>query len=248
MERIRGKSITEIRTEPCPKWVRVMLGGKFIADSKRVKMLFIGGPPRYYFPKEDVRMDLLTPAGESKQNPPLGKASFWTVKVGDRVAEKGAWTYNQPVSESVDLSAYITFDWPKMDAWFEENEEVYGHAHDPYKRIDTLVSTRHIEVVVLGEKVADSRNPVLLFETGLMTRYYLPRLDVRQDSLAPSQHTTVCAYKGRANYYSVKVGDKTAQDIVWYYRHPTTEVSKIAGRLAFYNERVDAFYVDGKKQ
>ena len=247
MERILGKNITEIGFEPSPKWVRVMLGGKFIADSKRVLLLQAGGSPRYYFPKEDVRMDLLEPISEDEQTP-LGKASFWTVRVGGRVAEKGAWTYNQPVSSALDLSAYIAFDWNKMDAWFEEAEEVYGHAHDPHKRIDALESTRHVEVVVLGEKVADTRRPVLLFETGLLTRYYLPRLDVRPDLLEHSDNTTICAYKGKASYYSIKVGDRIVQDIAWYYPYPTTEVSKIAGRIAFYNERVDALYIDGQLQ
>ncbi|MBI2850817.1 MAG: DUF427 domain-containing protein [Chloroflexi bacterium] len=245
---MRAKSLTEIKCEPSPKWVRVMLGGKFIADSKRVRLLFAGGSPRYYFPKEDVRMDLLEPAGDNEQNPPLGEASFWTVRVGDRIATKSAWTYTRPVSESVDLSGYIAFDWNKMDAWFEEGEEVYGHPHDPYKRIDVLESARHVEVVVLGEKVADTHKPVMLFETGLVTRYYLPRLDVREDLLEPSDTTSLCAYKGKAGYYSVRVGDKIARDIAWYYRYPTTEVSKIAGKIAFYNERVDALYIDGQLQ
>ena len=246
MERNR-KNVPTIGFEPSPKWVRVMLGGKFIADSKRVRLLQASGSPRYYFPKEDVRMDLLEPAGDEEQTP-LGKASFWTVKVGNRVAEKGAWMYNQPVSPTLDLRNYVAFDWNKMDAWFEEAEEVYGHAHDPHKRIDTLESTRHIEVIVLGEKVADTHNPILLFETGLQVRYYLPRLDVRPELLLPSEKTTVCAYKGKAGYYSVKVGNRIAQDIAWYYRYPTTEVSKIGGRIAFYNERVDTLYVDGEKQ
>ena len=247
MERISGKNITEIGFEPSPKWVRVMLGGKFIADSKRVRLLLPGGRPHYCFPKEDVRMDLLEPTGDDEQTP-LGKASFWTVRVGDRVAAKGAWTYNQPVAGTLDLSAYITFDWNKMDAWFEEAEEVYGHPHDPHKRIDILESTRHVEVVVFGETIADTHKPILLFETGLLTRYYVPKVDVRFDLLEHSDKTTICAYKGRANYYSVKVGDRLAQNIAWYYRYPTTEASKIAGRIAFYNERVDALYMDGQKQ
>ncbi len=135
-----------------------------------------------------------------------------------------------------------------MDAWYEEDEEIYVHPHDPYKRIDILESSRHVEVVVLGEKVADTRRPILLFETGLPVRYYFPRLDVRIDLLIDSDKTTGCAYKGKAQYYSVKVGDQIAQDIAWYYQYPGIEAIKVRARIAFFNERVDALYVDGEKQ
>jgi uncharacterized protein (DUF427 family) len=111
-------------------------------------------------------------------------------------------------------------------------------------RIDVLQSSRQVRVAVLGETVAESRHPVLLFETGLPTRYYLPKLDVRMDLLLPSDTVTYCAYKGKAQYYSVKVGDRIAKDIAWYYTYPTTETAKVAGRIAFFNERVEALYID----
>lgn len=243
----RKVDTSNVRFEPGPKWVRVLLGGQFIADSKRVGNLSTGGTPRYCFPMEDVRMDLLEPAGGS-QDTQTGTVSYFTVKAGNRVVEKGAMTWTQPAPEAPGLQGYISFEWGKMDAWFEEEEEVYGHAHDPYKRIDTLISPRHIEVIVLGEKVADSRNAVFLFEGVSRPRYYLPRTDVRQDLLVPSSKTSVCAYKGSANYYSIKVGDQIAEDIVWYYRYPAAEVIKIAGRVAFYSENVEAFYIDGQKE
>ena len=193
-------------------------------------------------------MDLLEPTDHSEKIPLLGEASFWTVKVGERAAQDAAWSYPQPVSESIDLGDYITFDWDKMDAWFEENEEVYVHPHDPHKRIDVLESTRHVRVVVLGETVADTNKPILLFETGLPTRYYFPKLDVCQDLLVRSDKITGCAYKGKASYYSVKVGDKIAKDIAWYYPYPENEAIKIRGRIAFFNEHVDALFVDEEEQ
>ncbi len=246
------KHITEngqdIWFEPSPKWVRVMFGGEFIADSKRVYLLRPGGPPYYYFPKEDVRMNRLLPSEHTKHSPELGNAAYWTVKVGERTAENAAWSYPKPTSETFDLSGYIAFVWDKMDAWFEEAEPVYIHPHDPYKRIDILQSTRHVAVIVGGETVAESRNPILLFETGLPTRYYLPRLDVRMDLLVPSDKVTGCAYKGKAQYYSVKAGNKVIPDIAWYYTYPAAEASRIAGMICFFNERVDALYVDGVEQ
>ena len=238
---------SNVRFEPGQKWVRVLLGGQFIADSKRVCNLSTGGTPRYCFPVEDVRMGLLEPTGESEDTQ-TGRVSYFTVKAGNSVVEKGALTWTQPPPSAPGLKGYIGFDWGKMDAWFEEEEEVYGHAHDPYKRIDTLISPRHIEVVVLGEKVADTRNAVILYEGVSRPRYYLPRADIRQDLLVPSDRTSVCAYKGRANYYSIKVGDRIAENIVWYYRYPAAEVFKIAGRIAFYSENVDEFLIDGQKE
>lgn len=225
-----------------------MFGGQFVADSKSVYLLFPGGPPYYYFPREDVRMDLLEASNHTEHSPDLGDASYWTVKVGEKTAARAAWSYSKPISDTFNLSDYVAFVWDKMDAWFEEAEPVYVHPHDPHKRIDILPSTRHVVVIVGGETVAESHNPILLFETGLPTRYYLPRLDVRMDLLVPSDKVTGCAYKGKAQYYSVEVADKVFPDIAWYYTYPAAEAARIAGMLCFFNERVDALYVDGLEQ
>lgn len=248
MKSFTAKNGVPIGFEPSPKWIRVMFGGEFIADSKRAHLLLAGGPPYYYFPKEDVKIDFLEQTTHTEYSPLLGEASFWSVKVKDRVAEDAAWSYLEPVSETFDLSGYISFQWNKMDAWFEESEEVYIHPHDPYKRIDILESRRSIRVVVLGETVAETHHPMLLFETGLPTRYYFPKLDVRLEWFEASDKITGCAYKGKAQYYSVRVGDRVARDIAWYYPYPMTEAAKIAGRIAFFNEHVDALYVDGEEQ
>jgi len=248
MQTYPAEAKLKITYEPTAKWLRVMFGGQIIADSKAVYLMLPGGPPFYYFPKADVRMDLLQQNDHSEETPRLGKAIFWDIKSGDKSVSNAAWTYPGVVSKEIDLKDYITFDWNKMDAWFEEAEQVYVHAHDPYKRIDVLQSTRHVVVIVGGEKVAESNRPTLLFETGLPTRYYLPKLDVRMDLLVPTDSVTGCAYKGKANYYSVKMGGKTIRDIAWYYSYPTTEVSKIAGLISFYNERVDKIIVDGAEQ
>ena len=238
----------KILFEPTRKWLRVMLAGKIIADSRKVYLLLPGGPPFYYFPQSDVCMDMLKPTDRTSESTRFGKAVYWDIKIGEELIENAAWTYPQPLAPGIDLSGYVSFDWNKMEAWFEENEQVYVHPHDPHKRIDILNSTRHIEVVVGGQKVAVSDRPTLLFETGLPTRYYLPSLDVRMDLLVPSDTVTGCAYKGKANYYSVKIGDKIFPDIAWYYRYPMMEAAKIAGLLCFYNERVDKLSVDGEEQ
>lgn len=238
----------EIVFEPSPKWVRAIFNSKVIADSKNVYILRPGGPPFYFFPKEDVRMDFLQPSNHIEHSPVMGDAHYFTAKVGDRTTENAAWTYPEPVSDTFNLSGYISLEWNKMDAWFEEAEPVYVHAHDPRKRIDILQSTRHVVVVVNGETVAESHNPTLLFETDLPTRYYLPKLNVRMDLLIPSDTITGCAYKGKAQYYSAKIGSRIIPDIAWYYTYPALEASKVAGMICFFNERVDALYVDDVEQ
>jgi uncharacterized protein (DUF427 family) len=237
----------EVGFERSPKWVRVRFGGEYIADSKRAYLLLPGGPPTYYFPREDVRMDFLEPSHYRERSDLLGEARYWNVRSGNRVESNAAWSYPEPVSDKLDLSKFVAFDWSKMDGWYEEAEEVFIHPHDPYHRIDTLQSTRHIKVAINNEMVAESRRPVLLFETGLPTRYYLPKIDVRLELLEPSDRTSGCAYKGIAQYYSMRVGDELIRDICWYYRYPTNPMAEIANRIAFFDERVDV-YVDDEKQ
>ncbi len=238
-----------IHCEQSPRWVRGMLGGQVIADSKRVMLLLEAGHlPVYYFPPEDVRMDLLVPTDKHTHCPYKGDATYWSVQIGEHVSRNAAWAYQQPIPEAVGIKGCMAFYWDKMDAWFEEDEEVYVHARDPYRRVDALRSSRRVKVVVAGETVAESSRPCLLFETGLPTRYYLPKVDVRMDLFVPSETTSRCPYKGLTQYYSVKVGEKLVKDIAWYYPYPVPECPRIENLLCFYNERVDELYVDGERQ
>jgi len=238
-----------IELEPSPRWVRVRLGGQFVADSRRVLLLRERGQvPVYYFPETDVRTDLLIRSERTARCPRKGDAVYWHVRVGARTAEDAAWSYPHPAPGGPALAGYIAFDWPQMDAWFEEDDEVYVHARDPSKRVDVLHSSRHVRVVVAGETVAETRRPRLLFETGLPTRYYIPRADVRMDLLLGSATETRCPYKGVASYYSVKAGDRVEADIAWSYRHPIPECPKIENLICFFDERVEAVYVDGELQ
>src|SRR5919109_3130248 len=178
------------------KRVRTYLGGELIADTKRPKLVWeIPYYPAYYFPRADVRMELLTPNGHTRHSTSRGDAQNFTVKGGDREVEDAAWHYPEsPVEELRDL---IRFDWNAMDGWFEEDEEVFVHPRDPYKRVDILPSSRHVRVEVDGVTVAESASPRLLFETGLPVRWYLPKPHVRLDLLVPSDTVTHCPYKGR---------------------------------------------------
>ena len=234
---------------PSPKWIRVSFGGELVADSKNaILLLQKGRSPVYYFPRQDVRLEFLEETGRTGKFPALGKASLLTVRVGSRVAENAAWLIAEPSPEAEELKGYIAFKWAEMDAWFEEDEEVYVHPHDPYKRIDVIPSHRNIRIELNGETIAETDHPVLLFETGLPARYYIPEADVRPDLLEPSDTHTACPYKGVASYYSARVGGRSIKDIAWYYPNPYPEAGKIQNLVAFYPEKVDAIYVDGKKQ
>jgi uncharacterized protein (DUF427 family) len=200
--------------------------------------------PVYYFPQADLRMDLLQPTGHTLHDDRKGDADQLTVRVKDRAAEDAAWIFKAPIPEWPEIMEHVAFQWNKMDQWLEEEEEVFVHPRDPYKRVDVMPSSRHVRVVVGGETVADSRRPTLLFETGLPTRYYLPAEDVRMDLLEPTDTSSRCPYKGKASYWTVRAGNTTGKDFVWGYQDPIAECPKIKGLLCFFNERVDAIYVD----
>jgi uncharacterized protein (DUF427 family) len=236
------------RVESSPRWVRVKFGGETIVDSKRAVLAYEAGRlPIYYFPQEDVRMDLLVPSDFQTVCSYKGTASYWSIKVGDKISENAAWSYSTPKPVAKDIEGYISFYWSKTDAWFEEETEIFVHVRDPYTRVDAIPSSRHVQALVGGEMVADSHHPVLVFETGLATRYYLPIEDINQDVLIPSETETRCPYKGIANYYSVKIGDELYKDIIWTYKDPIPAIQEIKGLLCFYSEKIDALYIDEKK-
>src|SRR5262245_58481531 len=124
-----------------------------------------------------------------------------------------------------------------MGSVFEEEEAVFGPPPNPYTRVDTVHSSRHVRVEIDGETLGETRRPMLLFETGLPTRYYIPKLDVRTDLLEPSEYVTRCPYKGVAHHWSARVGDKLVKDIAWSYPAPIPECPKIENLLSLYNER-----------
>jgi uncharacterized protein (DUF427 family) len=234
--------------EDSPRRVRVMFDGETVADSRRVKLLHEAGLlPVYYFPQEDVRMELLEESDHTTHCPFKGDASYWSVRVGERVAENAVWGYPEPIDSCPPIAGYLAFYWRKMDHWYEEDEEVFVHPRDPYHRVDVLESSRHVRVKVNGEVVAETERPKILFETGLPPRYYIPEEDVRRDALLKSEKTTQCPYKGVASYYSVEAGGGRAEDLVWYYPDPIPEAPKVRGLLCFFNEKVD-LEVDGEAQ
>ncbi len=233
-----------MRVEQGEKRVRAFLGGELVADSSR-PLLVWEKPyyPTYYFRAADVRTDLLLPDGGVAHSPSRGDGLMYDVRAGGKAASGAALRLQESPFE--ELRDTIRLDWRAMDAWFEEDEQVFTHPRDPYTRVDILPSSRHVRVEAGGVTLAETSKPTLLFETGLSTRYYLPRTHVRMDLLVPSETATHCPYKGEARYWSLRDGG--AADIAWSYTTPLPESQKIAGLVAFYTERVD-LYVDGVLQ
>lgn len=233
------------RWEDSRRHVHMVFANVTIADSKRVMLMHeYGHLPVFYFPVEDVRMDVLEATNHHTSSPLKGEASYWSIRVGDRVAENAAWSYRNPPPDGPQIQNYMAFYWNSMDAWYEEDERVFAHARDPYKRVDILPSSRHVQVILGGVTIVDTWHPRILIETGLPIRYYIPEEDVRMDLLEATETTTRCPYKGQASYWSARVGDKVFDDIVWSYQDPLPACLPIEKLLSFFNERVDAIYVD----
>lgn len=233
----------QLRWERSPRNVRAELAGVTVADSRGAIYVWESGRhlPVYAFPRADVTEGVLRPADGERPEHPDPIRSF-TVEAGGAVAEHAAWSYEDP-----DLAGYVALAFWAMDHWYEEAEEITIHPRDPHHRVDALPSHRHVRIELDGETVAESRDVVTLFETGLPTRYYLPPEDVREDLLRPSDSHTGCPYKGTASYWTVRTAAGEHPDIAWFYPDPVDAMKIISGRIAFYNEKVDV-YVDGEPE
>jgi len=242
----QGEVTRGIRVETGAKRVRAYLGGELVADTVHPRFVWEAPHyPTYYFPLADVRMDLLTAETETSHSPSRGDGTLFTIEAGGRRVQSAALRYeSSPIEE---LRELVRLDWGAMDAWFEEDEEIFTHPRDPYTRVDILASSRHVRVEVDGTTVAESQSPRLLFETGLPVRYYLPKTHTRLDLLELTEIVTHCPYKGAAQAWSLRIGERIYERMAWSYPAPLPESQKIAGLMAFYNERVDLF-VDGVRQ
>jgi len=236
-----------VRIEPGSKRIRAFLGGEVVVDTTRPLLVWeVPYYPTYFFPAADVRTDLLLESdGGVSPSPSRGEGLTFTVAAGGKEAWGAALRYeDSPIEE---LNGLIRLEWGAMDAWFEEDEEVFTHPRDPYTRVDILPSSRHVRVEVDGETIAESASPRFVFETGAPVRHYIPKTHVRMELLTPTDTVSHCPYKGRAEYWSVRAGDAVHQDVAWSYPTPLPESQGIAGLIAFFDERVDT-YVDGVRQ
>jgi uncharacterized protein (DUF427 family) len=216
--------------EPLRRRMRVRFGGAWIADSEHVILLF--EPDRYpvaYFPKTDIAPEALRLSGHSTRHRDLGSTSWYTVSGGEHSAPRGAWEHTSLPSYASELQARIAFAWPAMDAFYEEDERIVGHAADSYHRIDIRQASRNLVVRHHDRVIADTKRPLVLYESGFAPRWYVPRADINESALTLVKHETFCPYKGVCSYF--EIGD--AHLAAWSYREAFSEVGRIAGLVSF---------------
>jgi uncharacterized protein (DUF427 family) len=207
--------------EPSPRRLRGVLDGELILDTQRALYVWEHPHyPQYYVPIEDVDPAALARLGEAAQ-------------------VHGADAEDRPPGT-------VRIEWKALDAWYEEDEKVFVHPRSPYARVDALRSSRQVRVELEGFVLAEADSLVMLFETGLPPRHYLDRTALDFSHLVPSDKVTSCPYKGTTSqYWSVRIGDEIRPDLAWSYEFPTVELAKIAGLVAFFDEKVDTF-LDGE--
>lgn len=227
--------------------VRAFSAGELVVDATQ-PLLVWEHPwyPQYFFEAADLEVEVVA-RGTGPRSKVLGPSEVFDVVVGNRVLPGAAQRYPEAPVEA--MRAALTLTWSAFDTWLEEDEVLHTHPRSPYVRIDTLPSSRHVRVVVAGEVVAESRRPIMLVETGVVPRYYLPRVDVRMDLLTPAETTSHCPYKGTASYWTVQTRGVTVADAAWGYVTPLPEAIRVAGLVAFWPEKSDDLevYVDGQR-
>jgi len=216
--------------EPLRRRMRVRFGETWIADSEHAVLLF--EPDRYpvaYFPESDIAGGVLQLGEHTTKHRDLGLTSWYTVRTGGRSAPRAAWRHSDLPAYAGELKGRVAFAWPAMDAFYEEDERILGHAADSYHRIDIRQSSRNLIVRHHDRIIADTRRPLVLYESGFAPRWYVPRGDVDDSALTFVEHQTFCPYKGVCSYYDI--GD--ARLGAWSYREAFPEVGRISDLLSF---------------
>jgi len=216
--------------EPLRRRMRVRFGGAWIADSEDVLLLFEPGHyPMAYFREADVSPGTLQRTDHTTRHPDLGLTSWYMVRAGDKIAARGAWRHTELPAYANELQGRVAFAWPAMDAFYEEDERILGHAADSYHRIDIRQSSRQLVVRHHDRIVADTKRPIVLYESGFAPRWYVARADIDESAQTPVEHQTFCPYKGLCSYYDI--GD--AHLAAWSYRDAYSQVSRISDLVSF---------------
>jgi len=229
--------------EPLRRRMRVRFGESWIADSEHVLLLFEPGHyPMAYFPETDISADALQPIDYTTRHPELGLTSWYAVRGGDKNTTRAAWQHTELPDYARELRGRVAFVWHSMDAFYEEDERIMGHAADSYHRIDIRQTSRHLVVRHRERIIANTKRPLVLYESGFAPRWYVPRADVDESALAPVDRQTFCPYKGLCSYYNIC----DAQLAVWSYPNAYPEVERISDFLSFEPDIVEV-QIDGKQ-
>jgi uncharacterized protein (DUF427 family) len=228
-----------------PRRVRGELDGQVVIDTTRAHLLHETGiRPQLYVPLADVR-GALERTDHATHCPFKGDASYRSIRAGDRVAENVLWVYDEPLEAAAWLHGLAGVYLDRLDRWLDEDDEVRAFT-DPYHRVDVRRTSRRVQVRAHGELVAESGDALLLSETGLANRFYLPRAAVTAPLHGPTDKTTYCAYKGTASYLTLELpGGERLEHAAWFYPEPIGDSIAIAGHVSFWGEGVEVV-VDGE--
>jgi uncharacterized protein (DUF427 family) len=212
--------------------LRAFVGDALVLDSTGAHLLHETGiRPVAYVPLADFDMTLLERTQTSTHCPFKGDASYWSLRAGDELREDAVWAYEEPLDEASWLRGFAAL--AGADRWMVEDEQVAGHLRDPYHRVDVHASARPVRVSVGDDLVAETRRPVLVFETSMPVRAYVPRGDLVSGHLAPSATRATSPYMGDATHWHVHAGGRQFPDAAWSYELPIAEAMKVAGYVCF---------------
>jgi uncharacterized protein (DUF427 family) len=229
--------------EPLRRRLRAELGGRTVVQSDHAVLLFEPGRyPVAYFPRADFADGVLRPIEHRSRHDDLGETAWFAVAGGTRDAPRGAWQHVALPAHAAMLEGMVALAWRAMDAFYEEDERILGHAADPYHRIDIRRTSRHLTVRAGDRVIADTHRPLVLYESGFAPRWYVPRDDVVAAALEPAELRTFCPYKGIASYYDIGGVSHAA----WSYRAPIDEMARIADLVSFEPDRVEVA-LDGER-
>jgi uncharacterized protein (DUF427 family) len=229
--------------EPLRRRLRVKLASEWIADSEDV--LLLHEPGRYpvaFFPLASIRSGVLVSESRTTEHPDFGVTSWFTVVVGEHRSMRGAWQYTALPAYAGELRERVAFAWRAMEAFYEEDDRIVGHAADAYHRIDIRHSSRHLIVKDGGKLIANTQRPLVLYESGFAPRWYVPRQDIDGNALTPTPGQTFCPYKGLCNYYDIGAHKRAA----WSYLEAWPEVALITNFVSFEPDQVEVFVGDNK--
>jgi uncharacterized protein (DUF427 family) len=229
--------------EPLRRRLRAELGGRTVVQSDDAVLLFEPGRyPVAYFPRRDFAAGALRPTGHRTRHRDLGETAWFEVAGGTRDAPRGAWQHVALPAHAAILEDMVALAWRAMDAFYEEDDRILGHAADSYHRIDVRHSSRHLVVRAGDRIVADTNRPLVLYESGFAPRWYVPRDDVVAEALTEVELQTFCPYKGVATYYDVA----DARHAAWSYRAPFDDMAAIGELVSFEPDRVEVT-LDGER-
>jgi uncharacterized protein (DUF427 family) len=229
--------------EPLRRRMRAELAGRTVVESDDAVLLFEPGRyPVAYFPIADFAEGALLPGDRRTQHAELGETIWFEVAGGTRHAPRGAWQHVALPDHADILRDKVALAWAAMDAFYEEDDRILGHAADPYHRIDIRQASRHLVVRVDDRVIADTTSPLVLYESGFAPRWYVPRDDVVDEALTPVDLQTFCPYKGVASYYDIDGATHAA----WSYRAPLDDMAAIGDFVSFEADRVEVT-LDGER-